>query len=248
MGLNSSNTDYSIVSENELSVILGHFEDDIIIDIVQENLNNKFREYSTNLSNIVYSLEQNFKTTMDQYEYDKQILDRREEVYNLIIRLIADHYNLELNIYEEGIDSYTAAYYLYKFFVSNFSEMVVQFLLNYIYKEYNSLYKMIANTDNKLKDSSISYSKKLHKQNTKLAIVHACINDVIDSICGFNLPLNAVINNTYNGSTKEEQYLQSLISEREESSFFSNHIVPYINHYRPIIITNVRLELQKIFI
>ena len=58
------NSDFMIVSNNEAASIICRFTPEMIEDIVQEQLQNKFRSYSVILSNIVESIDTNSKMTM----------------------------------------------------------------------------------------------------------------------------------------------------------------------------------------
>ena len=55
------NSDYTIMSNNEAASIICRFTPEMIQDIVEEALQNKFRSYSMTLANIVESIETNYK-------------------------------------------------------------------------------------------------------------------------------------------------------------------------------------------
>ena len=122
--INNVNTDYAIAN------ILNQLSFDYIYHIVNDSLNMKFRPYSAPMPNIPYSLEQNFKMQLDAVPSSRDdILQKREEANLTIIKILCDYYNLSYNASD---DVYSDAFYLYKFLVSDFTNTVVLFYVNYI--------------------------------------------------------------------------------------------------------------------
>lgn len=242
MGFNSNNTDYTILTEAEITSILNNFDEDMIYDIVETSLNNKYRDYTQNLSNIVYSLENNFKMQIEQYGI-QELQGKRISIYNNIIKQLCEYHNLQFNEYE-NIDYYSAAFYLYDFLVAKFSENITIFIINYIIKEQDSIYNLLSSENKKTRDASSVYSKKIYKANTKLALIHAFLGDVIDNICEFDISLEALLDTIYFGNKQVSTYISTIITE-PEGEIFKRFIVPFIKNYKPIVITNVRLGLQE---
>ena len=247
MAFNSNNYDYSIIKEGELSTILQRFDNDMIFDVVDTNLQNKYRDYSSNLSNIVHSLEQNFKQAKDVYGEDRLILEKQKDVYTQIINQICNYYGLQISIAsEENINLYSAAFYLYSFFVSDFSRNVTTFFTNYIIREQDGLYNTLTIEDKRTKDASSNYSKKIYLNNPKLAAVHSHLEEITANICEFEIDLNSYIQTIYFDNKTVGNYICSVIEEPIYGNTFTNFIVPFFKMYRPIIITDIRLSLQEI--
>lgn len=242
MAFNSNNTDYSILTEAEVSAILNNFDEDMIYDIVETSLHNKYRDYNQNLSNIVASLESIFKEQMAQYGIS-ELNQRRLTLYNNIIQQLCKFHNLEFNEFE-NMDYYSAAFYLYDFLVARFSENITTFIINYVIREQESLYSLLNIDSKKSKDSSSMYSKKIYKTNPKLAILHAYLNDVIDHICSFDIDLLYLLDTIYFGNKQVSSYISTIITE-QDGEIFKKYFVPFIQAYKPIVITNVRLGLQE---
>ena len=247
MAFNSNNYDYSIIKEGELSTILQRFDNDMIFDVVETNLQNKYRDYSSNLSNVVHSLEQNFKQAKEIYGEDQQILEKQKEIYIQIINQICRYYEIQISIAsEENINLYSAAFYMYSFFVSDFSRNVTTFFMNYIIREQDGLYNTLVIEDKRIKDTSSSYSKKIYSDNPKLAAIHAHLEEITANICEFEIDLDNYIQTIYFDNKTVGNYLCSIIEEPMPGNTFANFIVPFFQTYRPIIITDIRLSLQEI--
>jgi hypothetical protein len=97
----------------------------------------------------------------------------------------------------------------------------------------------------KNKDTSTLYSRKLFKDNSKLAAIHANLESVIDSICGFDIDMNTLILVSTN-----DRNIASMITTNigEISNLFRVLFVPYVKdpRYKAIIITLVRMRLQEV--
>lgn len=199
-GFISNNITYNIRTDAEASAILSHFSDEYIIDMVRENLLARTRVYhELPLPNLVNVLEYNFKNIANGYSDPNELREldeRRTRCYKQILDILCQSHNLELNT-SNGIDYFSAAYYLYDFLVSNFKQYIVQFFTNYIDKEKNNIYSSFALSElKKSKDSATIYGKKMYK-NQKLAIINANLDYVINNICVQDIPFYTIINNIY---------------------------------------------------
>ena len=86
MAFQANNTEYQIITDSEITGIISHFDDDMIFDIIQTNLRDKFKPYCPTLSNIVYSLEETYKMNIENYpDAAKTIKDERNNTYSRII-------------------------------------------------------------------------------------------------------------------------------------------------------------------
>lgn len=199
-GFISNNITYNIRTDAEASAILSHFSDEYIIDMVRDNLTARTKVYhELPLPNLVNVLEYNFKNISNGYPDPhelKELDERRTSCYKQILNILCQSHNLELNI-SNGIDYFSAAFYLYDLLVSNFKQYIIQFFTNYIDREKNNIYNSLSLSElKKNKDSSTIYGKKMYK-NQKLAIINANIEYVIDNICVQDIPFSTIINNIY---------------------------------------------------
>lgn len=147
--INNINTDSATAS------ILDNLSIDYIYHIVSDSINMRFRPYSTAMPNIPASLEQNFKIQMAANPSStEEVLTKRDMVYRQIIEILCNNFHL---IYTGSEDIYADAFYLYHFLVSDFTNTVVGFYVNYIMKEKKHLYaKLNLGDAKKNKDSSVA--------------------------------------------------------------------------------------------
>ena len=236
--INNVNTDYAIAN------ILNQLSFDYIYHIVNDSLNMKFRPYSAPMPNIPYSLEQNFKMQLDAVPSSRDdSLQKREEVNVTIIKILRDYYNLSYNASD---DVYSDAFYLYKFLVSDFTNTVVQFYVNYIIQEKKHIYDNLNLQEaKKNKDSSYTYSKKLYSNNI-IAAIHSNIIPIVKDIATYNISLQDVIDVRYMGDEQNTAYhLNQIISD---NGYFYDYIRSFItsNETMADVINCIKLQLQTV--
>jgi|GEM_PF-5700619 len=94
----------------------------------------------------------------------------------------------------------------------------------------------------KKKDAS-SYSKKLYKNgNSKLAIIHANLEFVLQNICAYDVPFDTYIDLAYIPNRQVAKYLQSILLDNGD--FFKRQIVNYFNQHYAELTTQVKFALQ----
>lgn len=244
--LNSNLVQFNITSEAELSNILANFNEDMIYNIVQDNINQRFNHYQLSLPNLVASYENNFKNLKIQYPGQSEAIDAtRYDVYTNIIQILCRNFNISfMSQLDENIDLYSIAYILYKFLISDFRSNVVSFFVNFIIKEKNSIYEsMNLNDRKKNKDSSTAYNKKTFK-NVKLAVITANLEYVIQSICLMDIPFDIIVNTIYMYDKNISKTLLSLIAPN--SNFFRDNIVTMMySNISSIILTDIRLSIHS---
>ena len=246
MSFIANNTDFGIVSDSEIVSIISNFSDDMIMDILRTNSENKFRPYQYYVGNLINAIESTFKANQENYpQFEAESLQRRNEMYSNILISLCSMHNLSLNV-NENTDLYSLAYFLYDFTISRFTINIVNFFANYIIRETSAIYDYLNLGDMKRnKDSSSTYSKKLFKGNSKLSTIHANLEHVISTICTFDIDLFNLV-----AISTGDINIANLISSNvfEISNLFKILFVPYINdpRYRAVIITLVRLRLQEL--
>lgn len=245
MSFITNNTDFGIVSDSEITSVISNFSDDMIMDIIGRNAENKFRPYQYYVGNLIAAIENTFKSNAENYpQFFAETSQRREEIYSKILNYLCSLHGLSLHI-DENADLYSLTYFLYDFTISRFTINIINFFANYIVSEANTLYQYLNLSDTKKnKNSSSIYSKKLFKGNSKLAAIHSNLEIVIDAICGFDIDMESLISiATYDKNITT--LLTSNISEIH--NLFRTLFVPYIKdpRYRAVIITLVRMRLQE---
>ncbi len=238
---------YNVVTENEVAVVLSHYNSDFVFSIVDEAMKKRFTQVPiVAIPNVVGAWEQNFKAILAQYGTDskEEILRVRNETYQEIISDICREYGLTFTI-DDSIDLYSAAYHLYDLFVCKFIDNMTTFFANYIYKERASIYDLLGLADRKKnKDSSTIYGKKIYKD-IKLAVINANIDMVVSEICNMDIPFASIVSLVCGNNSELKRYIISIVSA--QSDFMSRVYVPVINSFiRPDIITGIRFKLQDI--
>ena len=243
--INSNNSEYSIASDYELSAILSHFSNDYIYNTITQSINNKIRPYSMSMPNIVISYEQYFKNATEVYPGAKDIIwQARNDVYAQIIKLLCNSYQLSFDD-KEIHDLYSSAVYLYDFLVSNFQKYLVEFFTNYILKEKNGIYDILnMGALKRNKESSTMYSKKIYK-NTRLGIICANLDMVIDNINVFDIGFDTYVNIVYDDNKLIAKHINMVVNPVND--FFKTYISSqFATNMRPVLITSIRLRLQEL--
>lgn len=246
MAFQSTNPEYNIISDSEISAVLSHFSPEMAFDTINFILQNKFEYYRPGIGNgnIITGYETLFKTSITTYpEYNGEFKDKRDDLYRAIIQNICNFHALE---YRENpaADIYTTAFYLYDFLVSNFSEGIILFFTKYITKEKNNIFDSLQMQElRKNKDSSALYSKKVYDNSSKLAVIHANMEYVLTNLLGFDISFEDIISILYNDNKPVANLILSCICDTGD--FYKNFYVRFVSTHLPEMITAIRLQLPS---
>lgn len=250
MSFMANNTEYSVVTNAEVEDVIAHFSEEMIMDIVEKGLMNR-NSFTVNKANLIYSLEEDFKKSFQLYPaYYQSISEKRFKIYSEIIQKICDFYNISCLSTSDTNNIHSRAFYLYSIFVSDFASNVINFFTNYIIREKNALYDfMEAELSAKNKDFNALYSKKVYSSNVnhKLVAIHANLDFVIDNMCAFDINLESFIQNALYGQPQIIKYLTMVLSENN-GDLFSQHIVPFVQQNKTMILTYLKLSLQHMIV
>lgn len=234
--------------DNQLAGILAQFNEDYIMDVVKDSLANRIRVYSARRPNIVAAYETTFKQLTDGFSSNMEdILSTRSRVYTTIIDLICKFYNFSFNDNSNmEVDLYSAAYYLYDFFVSNYTANMIEFYVTYLIREKDGIYNAL-DLANKRKDNDpiLAYSKKIFKD-PKLAAIHCDIDYVLNQIETFDIDLWTILNCVYQANANIPSYIYSLV--QENSNIFKNYYEQSVlfSPDASDIMINIKLKLQQL--
>lgn len=236
--LSNANTDMILAS------ILNNFDTQYIIDIVRKSINIRFRPYNTAMPSIG-AFEQHFQQMLisftDQQQKEK-ILAVREDTYLNIIRVVCEYYNLEYYP-NDDIDTHTVVYFLYDVLVSNFTNTIINFFVNYIMDHQSEIYIELNNKPSGEKETMSPYSKKLYN-NSPLGLIHSNIGTVMNNICVKDIKLSDILHYGYNDPNCL-YVLNNTIGEN--GNVFKDRFATYVYDMsaRIDLITCVRLNLQQ---
>jgi len=232
--------------DNQLAGILSQFDDDYIMDVVKDSIADRFRLYNTPRPNVVAAFETRFKELTDGFSSNTdEILQTRMRVYLNIIDIICDYYGFTFNA-SDDTDYYSAAYWLYDFLVSNFTENLKNFYVMYLIREKDGIDNALGLSVNKKdNDTTLSYSKRLFKD-PKLALIHCNLETIVNQISTFNIDLWTILNCVYQNNPNLPSYIFSLVTDT--GNFFMNHYESYVINSRDSadIITYIKLALQQV--
>lgn len=244
--LNSGSQLFNVINENQLTSILSHYSSEFVLSVVDQAIVSRFNTNNVlKQPNVVAAWEQNFKQMLADFEDSasskQQIMQVREDTYKEIILRICNEFKLNFTI-DENVDMYSAAYYLYDFFVSNFNINLITFFSNYIYKERAGIYESMNLAEfKKNKDSSTLYGKKMYKD-IKIAVINANIDYVVSNLCGIDINLADVFNVVY---TQRDlaMYMSTLVTS--QGDFFKEFYASMMNtSIKPILLTEIRFAIQ----
>lgn len=244
---NANLQSFNITTENELADVLSHYNSEFVFTIVDEALKSRFSGvHVLTKPNVVGAWEQNFKAIIARYGADSrdEVLRVRNETYKEIIDIICREFDLNFTI-DPDIDLYSAAFHLYNLMVCEFTNNMVSFFANFIYRERSYLYDSLGLTDlKKNKDSSTIYSKRVYKD-IKLAIINANIDKVITEVCGMEMPFHLIISLICGNNSEMKRYFLSIVSAN--SNFFEKAYISILHSdIRADVITSIRFKLQEL--
>ena len=246
MGLQTlGNNDYVIISNRELSSVLTYFSPEMVERVIDDNLEDRIRDRSPVIGNMVESYESNFKLAIDSYaDINRELVEYRYNTYRMIISKLCRIHNLSVT-FPENEDPYTLAFYVYDFLISRFQDNIIDFFFNYINQEKDNLYDRLSLEDlRKSKDSTSIYTKKIAKNgDVKMAIICANLHSVLYNMSGFDITLEDIFRYVYLGHPNVSNYLTERIADI--GNFYQQYIAPVITGTdNQIIITHLRLLLQ----
>lgn len=243
----SANSDYVAITTNEAASIMGRFSIEMIDDVIDQAISTKLRSYSPRLLNVVDALEQQFKSDLAQYpQMQNDIMYNRDTIYKHIIMKVLSTHNLRLNIdINTYPDSYSLAYMLYEVLIANFHHNIISFFVNYIVKEKSTIYEALKLVDKKSEMSNAVYSKKIFKngKNSKLAIIHANLDLVVNSICGWDISLNDFLSYAYIDNRIVVNSLAPILMDC--GRFYLDQVVSVYNANIATLSTDIKFAMQE---
>jgi len=238
---------YNIQAETEVSTILSNFSTEYIYGVITDILQQRHTTFeATSKPNLIISYEDIFKTLLVQYPSDKDnIIYVRDETYKEIIDIISKEFGLEVK-YDETVDLFILAKFIYDFFISNYNIYISSFFSNIIIKEKDGIYQALSlDADKKSKDTSTIYSKKTYSD-PKIGLINAQLTKVIGYMSQMDITMETILNYVYGNNI--------IIT-----NLFTQHVFPNTSLYQsaycallgnphiyPLIITSIRLEIQRI--
>ena len=211
--------------DNALTAVLNKFDDNYIMDTILYSIKNRFRLYDQSMPNIIYGYEQEFiEITQGFSSNQDDIADKRLNTYANIIQTLCDTHNIVFNN-SDNVDMYSAASFLYKFLVAEFTGNIITFFTNFLIRERSGIYNSVrGQIELKKNDGSMVYSNKLFKSE-KMSFIHANIGYVLNDISEYDIDLYTILDLIYSDKNIS-RYIFSLVTDN--GTFFKSFFVPYI--------------------
>lgn len=237
-------TTYNISNESNITEILSHFDSNYVIETIVDKLDNLDFSSSLIQPNVVAAFEENFKLMKENFPGDESNINIvRTRIYKEIIDILCNRFNLQFNEYDDTIDLYTAAFYLYEFLICNRNTIMVSFFSSFIINNKDMLYTFIM-SDDKKRDGSNNYNKKMFTD-YKYVVISTNIEKIINYIATLDIKLINIFQSVY-VNPEVVMFLDNAFADK--GNFFYDFYCKNIlkESVLPIIITNIRLDLQKI--
>lgn len=242
----SANSDYVAISNNEAASIIGHFSIEMIDDIIDQAIETKLRSYNPRLLNVVDAMEQQFKAQLAQFpQLQAEIQHNRTVLYKHIISKVLSAHHIALNIdIDTYPDLYSIAHMIYECLIANFNHNVMAFFVNYSIKEKNTIYEALQLAEKKADIAGTAYSKRIFKngKNSKLAIIHANLDEVVNAICGWDISLTDFIVYAYVDDRNMVNGLAPILIDC--GRFFQDQVVSFYYNNLGIMSTNIKFAMQ----
>lgn len=241
--LNNNNIIAGIRSDNALATILSNFDTEFIINMVRDSINMRFRPYETSLPSL-HSIEASFQAVLnntDSSNIDK-VMEVREKTYDEVIKEVCYYYGLEYTT-NPTVDTYSAAFWIYDFFVSNFTSYFFVFIVNYIMTNKGELSHYIKLDPSKERNSSILYAKNVISD-PDLANIHANLGEVLDNVFVMDITLQDIINYSMGVNNTVALFLNNILNDINNDVFKNHYASIYNTPFRTDIITQVKIMMQ----
>jgi hypothetical protein len=237
----SNNYEYNIMTESEVSSILDHFDDNLLMDVVYRYLETKMNNYISR-PNIINSLENNFKHLLVTFPEKKEEIEQtRINTYEKIIDTLCSECNVSFN-YRDDMDYFTCAQYMWDFLACNFKDYLVLFFTKFISQEKDSIYNALKlDKYKKSKDSSTIYGKNNY-EDQQIAIIAANIAEVLNYIKGFDISLENILHFCYDRA--RANFISSIIIDND-GQFYTKVYYTALEANFGEVITDLRLSIQR---
>ena len=235
--------------DNQLAGILSQFNTDYIMEYIDDAIGKRLRLYDImNLPNIVYGYEARFKDLTNGFSSNVEDINAvRQDTYYTVIYKLCNYFNLSPTFDgTSDIDWYSAAFWLYKFLVSEFTSNLINFYSFYIIQERSGIYDNLG-LDGLRRENDViySYSKRLF-QDPKLAAIHSNIGLVLSSMGTFDIGIYTIVRYLYQTPNMDiANYITSLVTDN--GNFFRTQYDAIVNDpkYSADLITYIKFNIQK---
>ena len=208
-------------TDYEISTILGNFSEDYIYDIMRSALDYRFRPFGPRSPEYPVILKQQFENIkLHSTGHDNEILEKEEETYLNIIKIICDYYQLRITEEIPTLgQAYTLAYYMYKIFCSEFSDRMINMFSNYIINNKISLVNSLAS----INVTKTNYSNSIYTDKDYIAI-YDNMQAVLEMIASLDIQFEDLV--SYLSDNTVANMICTYI--QDSGDIYKNHFAVYI--------------------
>lgn len=236
----------SIDTDIGIGSILSNFETAWVLNSVKESLDFRFRPYEMSMPNFVDIINRQFEVLLTSSpDYRDQILQTRDQTFQEVIGIICDYYNLEFTGDLQTLhpaELYGIARTMYEIFVSKFTIYMVDFYVNYVTKNIDSIYAYLINDENirKPKDKELLAKNYI---DPKFFLIHANLNYVILNTAAYDIPLETLL--SYFVDSNTVNVLCNCLEDKGD--IYKNYYASYLKdeRYMAELLTSIKLNLQS---
>lgn len=239
MGLHT-NSEYEVVSNAELTNIIGKYSPSMIDMTLGEILNLKSEYHSNHLvANMIVAYEDSFLMDKEAFpQYEDKMTELKNSLYLSIIDKVCKYHSIEYHI-PDTYDIYTSTKLVYDFLVSHFGIKCLYFFEKFILSESDEICRLL-NAD---LDQVHQYAKLRYDGNAKLAYIHTNLSAVLNALSRIDISLENIINVVYDANIAS--YLNSILSDCGD--FYKNFYIQIAcGSFHPEFVTDLRLRLMPV--
>lgn len=240
------NSSYIIDTDAGIGTILSNFSTDYIEHVIEDSLNMRFRPFDGPMPNYVDILERQFQATMMYApDYIEKVNEVRVETYKEIINNICRYYNLNFSESFENLtdnEIKTIAHVMYEIFISRFTEYMMDFFVDYIVRNSDSITNSIKADPNSVKPKETGIYSPENYIDPKYILIHANVNKVAYNMAGYDIGLDTLL--SYFLTPNMAPIFINLLEDRGD--IYKNYYAMFIldQRYSASVLTNIKLSLQ----
>lgn len=235
----------SIDTDMAIGSILSNFETAWVMNTVHDSLEMRFRPFAQPMPNYVDIMERQFNSLLvASPDYVEKVQDTRITTYREIIQAICEYYNLSFTMPFDQINPvqlYGIAHSMYDIFVSRFTDYMIDFFINYIINNMDSIYAYLMSDETVKKPREKDITVKSYID-PKFQIIHANVNKIITNMTTYDISLDTLLHYFVDQSTAYN--LSMLLADNGD--IYKNYYASFLHdqRYMAQLHTRIKLELQ----
>lgn len=249
MSIMNNSQAYNINLENEVSVLLSHFETDFVLNVLRNNVETRIKYNSLVRPNLVSSFEQSFKEMRENYPASSdEIAFVRNQTYVEIIEELCKIHNLRFNA-PDMIDPFTGAFYLYKFLVCDFQANIENFFIQILLREKEQILLQLGLIEEvkskKIRDRAVVYNGTVVYKDPYMTMLATHLVNIIPLLSNMDITLRDIIMSIpIEGVIKE--FLSNTVAD--SGDFYKSYYIGSLANpdFGPYILGSINLQLQEI--